>query len=153
MWPPVLWEAVLSAATNSTSRIHGPEHWSRVAANGLALATETTGADKHVVSLFALLHDSMRENDSYDPEHGLRAADLALELFALLKVDHHQLQVLTRALAEHDRGQVSDDPTIGCCWDADRLDLPRVGTTPDPRFFSTPSGRKRAEEAVVASRS
>ena len=131
------WEAVLSAATNPTvsnSSVH--EHWSRVAANGLALATETTGADKHVVSLFALLHDSMRENDSYDPEHGLRAAGLALELFALLKVDHHQLQCLTRALAEHDRGQVSDDPTIGCCWDADRLDLPRVGTTPDPRFFS-----------------
>ena len=137
----------MSAATNSRSRIHGPEHWSRVAANGLALATETTGADKHVVFLFALLHDSMRENDTYDPEHGPRAADLALELFTLLKIDHHQFQALTRALAEHDRGQVSDDPTIGCCWDADRLDLTRIGTMPDPRFFSTPSGRKRAEVA------
>ena len=140
----------MSAATNSRSRIHGPEHWSRVAANGLALATETPGADKHVVCLFALLHDAMRENDGHDPEHGLRAADLSLELFTLLKVDHHQFQALTRALAEHAGGQVSDDPTIGCCWDADRLELTRVGTTPDPRFFSTLSGRKRAELAGVA---
>jgi len=29
--------------------------------------------------------------------------------------------------------------TVGCCWDADRLDLPRVGIVPEARFMSTPS--------------
>ena len=34
-------------------------------------------------------------------------------------------------------GLVSEDPTVGACWDADRLDLPRVGIQPDPALFST----------------
>jgi uncharacterized protein len=38
-------------------------------------------------------------------------------------------------------GQVADDPTIGACWDADRLNLWRVGKTPDPRLLSTAAAR------------
>ena len=38
----------------------------------------------------------------------------------------------------------ADDATIGTCWDADRLELPRVGIRPDPRYFSTIEGRRRA---------
>ena len=54
--------------------IHGPAHWARVRENGLRLATET-GADRTVVELFALLHDSQRRSDGRDPGHGRRAAD------------------------------------------------------------------------------
>ena len=28
-------------------------------------------------------------------------------------------------------------PTVGTCWDADRLHLPRVSITPDPVLLST----------------
>jgi uncharacterized protein len=38
---------------------------------------------------------------------------------------------------------VSEHPTIGTCWDADRLDLGRVGARPDPKYMST-EARKRA---------
>jgi uncharacterized protein len=38
-------------------------------------------------------------------------------------------------------GQVTDDPTLGAAWDADRLDLPRVGVAPDPARLSTAAGR------------
>ena len=138
-----LLEAVVEAATNPGSTIHGPEHWARVARNGLALADETAGADRHVIRLFALLHDAMRENDSHDPEHGARPADLALELLALLELSDDQYRLLAAACEQHDRGHVSLDPTIGCCWDSDRLDLPRVGTTLDLRYFSTAAGRDR----------
>ena len=34
-------------------------------------------------------------------------------------------------------GEVSADPTIGCCWDADRLELARFGRHPIARFLST----------------
>lgn len=42
------------------------------------------------------------------------------------------------------RGLTTTNPTIGCCWDADRLDLGRVGIEPDPELMSTDAGRKRA---------
>ncbi len=36
----------------------------------------------------------------------------------------------------HSGGEVSTNPTIQSCWDADRLDLGRVGIIPSPRFVS-----------------
>jgi uncharacterized protein len=44
---------------------------------------------------------------------------------------------LRAALIEHDRGLVSDDPTIGAAWDADRLDLTRLGIRPRAALLST----------------
>jgi len=37
-----------------------------------------------------------------------------------------------------------DDVTIQTCWDADRLDLGRVGITPDPDRMCTGMGRQLA---------
>ncbi len=139
-----LYEAVLGAATNLGSHLHGPEHWARVAENGTELAAATEGADRRLVALFALFHDAMRENDGHDPEHGLRAARLAEEVSDRVGLDEEQAALLDVALRLHADGRVGDDPTIGCCWDADRLDLPRVGTTPRAEFFSTEEGRRRA---------
>lgn len=48
-----------------------------------------------------------------------------------------QLDRLTRAIRHHSGGEVSTDATIQSCWDADRLDLGRVGITPDARFLSS----------------
>jgi uncharacterized protein len=39
---------------------------------------------------------------------------------------------------------VSADVLIGMCWDADRLDLTRIGVTPDPALMSTPAGKRAA---------
>ena len=33
-------------------------------------------ADAEVVATFALIHDSQRQSDGYDPDHGRRAATL-----------------------------------------------------------------------------
>lgn len=38
------------------------------------------------------------------------------------------------------------NPTIDCCIDADRLDLSRVGITPDPERMLTEAGKLLAEE-------
>jgi uncharacterized protein len=138
-----LLRAVRERSTGIDSSIHGERHWRAVAANGLWLANADPLVDRVMVFLFALLHDAMRESDGYDPEHGGRAAALAADLHAvgLIRIGATQLELLQHACAEHADGFVSPDPTVGACWDADRLDLPRVGITPDPSLLSTARAR------------
>jgi len=124
--------------------IHGPAHWRRVERNGLWLA-ERSGGDLFVVRLFAWFHDSCRVNEWTDPDHGKRGADYALKLRGtLLDLENDDLERLVYACTWHTDKDHSEDPTIGACWDADRLDLGRVGTTPSPRFMSTAAGKEAA---------
>ena len=140
---PSLLDRVMHGYRLDLAGIHGPGHWRRVRANGLALAARTAGADPAVIELFALLHDSRRINDDEDPGHGDRAAALVHELTAagLLPLDTVRVTLLADACARHALGDVSDDPTIGCCWDADRLDLSRLLIRPRDRFLSTAAAR------------
>jgi uncharacterized protein len=141
-------ERVLSYATTQAraSTLHGPVHWRRVASFGAQLSRETTGADSHVVSVFATLHDTQRYTDGPDPHHGQRAAELALDLRGVLfEAEDEQMDILVEALAKHADGLVARDPTIGCCWDADRLDLPRCGIPVEPTMLSTDAGKRKLE--------
>lgn len=127
-------EAVLESSTGKNSSIHGESHSQRVAAAGLALLPKTPEADPALVFLFALFHDSMRLNDNHDPMHGPRGAPLARKLRGgPFDLNDAQMDVLAFACEEHTNGGVGPDPTVGVCWDADRLNLWRVGITPDPR--------------------
>lgn len=122
--------------------IHGWDHWMTVHENGLLLAQEK-GADLRVIELFALLHDSCRVNDGWDPEHGPRAAEFAANLngdfFTLEETDMDLLYV---AIRDHTAGYVHDDPTITVCWDADRLELPRVGIQTHPDYLGTEMAKR-----------
>ncbi|MFT5289057.1 MAG: hypothetical protein ACI8QS_002790 [Planctomycetota bacterium] len=131
------------------SGIHGVKHWSRVWTNGRRLATleEAAGRviDHGVVELFAWFHDSCRLNDDHDPDHGPRAADLARELRGeFFELSDERLTELVRACDGHTRGKTVASPTIMVCWDADRLDLGRVGIRPDPAYLCT-AGAKRKD--------
>ena len=123
---------------------HGWWHWQQVERHALKLAKEVPGADITVCQLFALIHDCKRENENDDPKHGHRAADFASQLKSCgaLKINDAQLNLLIKACKLHNDGQISNDPTIGACWDADRLDLPRVKITPDPNLLSTEAGKQ-----------
>lgn len=144
--------AVLAGAWRPDSDLHGDEHWRCVAASGLDLARLSPGSDATLVFLFGLLHDTRRENDSYDPAHGTRAAQYARELSAAgaLPLASGPLDLLCEALELHSDGLVSDDATVAVCWDADRLHLPRVGIDPDPGLFSTEHARMPAPLAAAA---
>ena len=124
--------------------IHGAPHWARVRRNGLVLA-ERTGAIRRVVSLFAFLHDSCRVDDGRDAEHGQRAAALVCSLrdAGLLCLSDEETELLCIACRHHSDGRVDADVTVQTCWDADRLDLGRVGKHPDPRYLCTPAARDR----------
>lgn len=113
--------------------IHGAPHWSRVRHNGLLLA-EHTGANTRVVEYFAFIHDLGRESDNYDPEHGIRAAAIAESIAGdLIDVCGYELELLKEACCGHSDGHIVADVTMMTCWDADRLDLGRVGIRPDPK--------------------
>lgn len=121
--------------------IHGAGHWVRVRANGLRLAP-ATGADPAVVELFAVLHDLCREDDGFDMEHGARSAALVLDVCDdLLGIGREQAELLAFACRFHTHGGTEADVTVQTCWDADRLDLGRVGIRPDPRYLCTPAAR------------
>jgi len=108
---------------------------------GLKIA-RMNGADTDVVRLFAVLHDSCRLDDNGDPEHGMRAAEYAREMRGrLFDMSDEKFKLLYHACKWHAHGDTAADPTIGACWDADRMDLRRVGIEPDPSFFSTPEAR------------
>ena len=128
------------------STIHGPAHWLRVDSNAQLLARDT-GADIMVVRLFAFLHDVCRLNDGRDRMHGPRAADKLRELpVYLITITPEQMKLLEYAIRHHTDGVTSDDPTIGTCWDADRLDLGRVNIVPKASRMSTSAGKKRCKE-------
>jgi uncharacterized protein len=121
------------------SPLHGTEHWRQVAADGTSLARITRGADAGLVFAFAMLHDAFRAGDGPDPGHGRRAAQALDGLVRddWLRLDSRQQSILFEALADHPHGRTTAEPTIGCCWDADRLDLGRCGIVPDPALLST----------------
>lgn len=136
--------ATALAIAGSRRGIHGDSHWRRVAEAGLHIA-DAEGVDRHAVLLFAILHDCRRENDGRDPQHGPRAAALARATgHEALGVTPQVLDRLAHAMHHHTDGLTTDDPLVGACWDADRLDLPRVGIAPDPAYLSTAEARRAA---------
>jgi len=123
--------------------IHGPEHWERVRENAAFLAKHS-GGDALVAQLFAYLHDCCRESDGADPNHGARAAKFVDSLGAeRLKLDANQFELLKYACEHHEKGRLSENPTVGACWDADRLDLGRVG--PPPEHSISLNGMRQAQ--------
>ena len=128
--------------------IHGPDHWRRVEDAGLELARDS-GADETLVRLFAILHDSCRQNDGGDSHHGPRAADMLGSLVPdLFTLEPRRLALLEHAIRHHPGGRTSVDPTIGTCWDAERLDLGRAGIRPHERYMSTLAARKRVVRGI-----
>jgi uncharacterized protein len=140
-----LWSHLAEQFPLGQHSVHGPSHWRRVEHNGLHLAAETPGTDAIVVRLFAVFHDSRRQNEFTDHQHGLRGGELAQLLRGqFFELSDARFALLYYACACHERGRTSDDPTIGASWDADRLDLPRVSIKPMAELMSTAAGKAMA---------
>ncbi len=124
--------------------LHGLPHWARVRETGLRLAP-LTGATPAIVELFAVFHDACRRNEEVDPGHGQRGAHFAARLRgSVLQLTDRDFALLSTACADHTKGLIDADITVQTCWDADRLDLGRVGTTPDPARLCTAAARDPA---------
>lgn len=134
---------VLEHAALDVLALHGPTHWRRVELHALALSAALK-VSPLVPVLFSVVHDSQRTTDGSDPWHGERAALFVRKnrqgLFAFLS--DAECGQLEQACEKHSAGQLSTDPVIQACWDADRLDLGRVGRIPDPRYLSSAFARR-----------
>ena len=119
---------------------HGVEHWDRVAKFGQMLCQG--GADMDVILAFAYLHDSERQNNSIDDEHGSRASAFidTIRDTELRELSDEQIRKLKRACELHTIEHRTGDMTIETCFDADRMDLLRVGIMPDPKRMATKRG-------------
>jgi uncharacterized protein len=59
-------------------------------------------------------------------------------------LDDPRMELLVTACRIHNGGMPQSEPTLAVCLDADRLDLGRVGITPDPLRLSTTTGKALA---------
>lgn len=108
------------------------------------ILSEETGANRGVVELFALFHDSRRESEGYDEGHGKRGAEFAHKLWKRghFSLSGAEFDLLHEACSCHTGGGNSpEDVTVATCWDADRLDLARVGIAPSPGRLCTDAAR------------
>jgi len=128
--------------------VHGIAHWDRVAKNADLL--NTSDVDLLVVKVFAYIHDVERDDDSYDLQHGPRAAALVDEIrdTELAFLNDGEIRQLKKACELHTTTWRTEDATVNACFDADRLDLGRVGIMPDPDKMATVQGRIMAEKIM-----
>lgn len=119
---------------------HGVDHWDRVAIFGRMLFVD--GVDMEVVMAFAYLHDSERINNDIDENHGERASKLidAIRYTELNELNDEQISILKRACKLHNKELRTGNLTIDVCFDADRMDLIRVGITPSSNRMATRIG-------------
>ena len=62
----------------------------------------------------------------------------------LLPLEQDRLNLLVVAIHEHTTGRSSRDPTIGLCWDSDRLNLWRIGVEPRTSSFQPQRPKSRS---------
>jgi len=124
---------------------HGVQHWMRLWNTGRILAPQT-GADKKVCDLFAIFHDSQREHEGRDRDHGVRGSIFVKTLgMKLLGLNKTQMGDLCGAILLHADVFVHHPSiTVQTCWDMDRLDLGRVGHMPDPRRLCTKPAKDKS---------
>lgn len=141
------------------SDIHGERHWSHVNHLGMKLAAlmKLNPVQKRCVEVFAWTHDLARRDDGSGNEHAINGAEyFSNELVTLFPdIDELQIEIITSAIKYHSDGVCSEEAfhmgcfehidihsediikVIGCCWDADRLDLIRLGIAPTGKYMSS----------------
>ena len=112
----------------------------------MKLAQADSRVNKRVVALFAYLHDCERKDDCEDEQHGIRSAKKLFNISETLLKDlsDDEFELLYKAIYYHNSGMTTTNPTIGACFDADRLDLGRCEITLDPDYMSTDKGKEMA---------
>jgi len=134
---------------------HGLPHWERVEHNGILLSTKDgrfrDNINIKVVRFFAYLHDKCRYDNGGDIGHGMRAADMLYSIrnTVLRNFTDEEFELLEKACRYHTIEHRTGNPTIDVCFDADRLDLGRVGIVPDSERMATEQGAYYAENLYL----
>jgi len=144
-------------ALHPGSRIHGPAHWARVNLFGEELSRlhELTDEDRQCISVFAWTYDLARTDDEGGGQHAFDGAGYLDEVWPTVFPNLSQVELVRTAIRHHSDGLTAEAAwyqglfdsldrkadkvitVVGCCWDADRLDLIRLATRPRAEFMST----------------
>lgn len=150
--PDCSMDAVIDFAQNgwTLDEMHGLPHWQKVERNAIVLSLEVvdntvrfrTDVNLKVVRHFAYLHDKCRLDNGTDLEHGVRSAEMLPSIRNTILKDFtdEEFSLLEQACRYHTTKRRTGVPTIDVCFDADRLDLGRVGIVPNPKKMATPQG-------------
>ena len=71
----------------------------------------------------------------------------------MFDLSDEEMDLLTEALKYHSDGYTRADITVQVCWDANRLDLGRLGIKPAPNKLCTATARSVAALDVAYERS
>ena len=76
-----------------------------------------------------------------------RSTGRAAEFFHQLRgsviwISDTEAELLAYACTHHSDGYTEANITVQTCWDADRLDLGRVGIRPHPRYLCTAAAKE-----------
>ena len=108
------------------------------------------------LTVAAHLHDNQLHNDHRDPQYERRAADFALRLRrerVINELADHELKHVCETMRLNSYGHTTGEPVILACWDADRLDLARVGIEPKPSRLCTEQARPASTIEMAVRRS
>ena len=142
------------------SAIHGVAHWTRVHRYGLLLADSLKLSEKEkiAIALFGFTHDLARTDDGGGNQHSIAGAKYVQYVTDTLFSDfpNSTVDIVKVAIRYHSDGMNAEEALyelpiagssnwsresvlnmIGCCWDADRLDLLRLGIMPNESKMST----------------
>lgn len=118
-----------------STNIHGISHLRRVAyLSGRYAYILKINLNDAVIAGY--LHDCARENDSNGNSHAYESAYLAKGIIqGNLPVTN--INKIFYTIYHHADGITTKDPFMGCIWDADRLNLLRIGIIPNEKLLST----------------
>lgn len=122
--------------------LHGITHFHHVFLNSRLLA-QKSGTNSLIYDYFSIFHDSCRQNEGIDKDHGKRGAGLALQLRHHIQLDETEFLILQNACSNHTSLRSSDCMTSAVCADADRCDIGRVGSYPDRKQLLSPLAKKK----------
>lgn len=134
-------ENVVPYLSFSNSNIHGIKHLRKVAYLAGRFATcLNTNIEAAVIGGY--LHDCARIDDGVGNHHAHKSAVLAEKILNEIYPNYVESKTIYNAIYSHADGLISDDKIIGCVWDADRLNLIRLGIIPQLDLLSTPVARR-----------
>ena len=122
--------------------LHGISHLRRVSILSGRLAS-AVGEDVEAAVVMGFLHDCARTDDKAGDGHAHDSSVLARCLLGRF-YPHLDADRICHAIARHADGEVTDDGLAACLWDADRLELKRIGREIDLDLLSTEVARRLA---------
>jgi len=120
--------------------VHGMAHLRRVAYTAGRIAG-ATGENVEGAIVAGFLHDCARTDEGGGNSHAHASAEIARELMGRF-YPHLDMGRLCEGIARHADGTATADLLIGSIWDADRLDLRRLGIHVEADMLSTALARR-----------